>query len=70
MRVKTQKYISNRSLISPPTDEATSSPPLRLPLVGGPLSSPHPATAATAVPPAPPRRFPRAVHGGFPALGG
>ncbi|KAG2657395.1 hypothetical protein PVAP13_1KG181485 [Panicum virgatum] len=59
MRAKTQKYLSNRSLILPPTDEAASFPPFRLSLVGGPLSSSHLATAATAGPPATPRRFPR-----------
>ncbi|RLM78430.1 hypothetical protein C2845_PM12G15890 [Panicum miliaceum] len=44
--------------------------PLRLSLVGAPLPSSHPATAPTAGPPSPPRSFPGAVHGGFPALVG
>ena len=69
LRVETQKTLSNQFLISSPMNEATSFSPLRLSLVGAPLSSSHPAIAATTGPPAPPRSFPRAFYGAFLALG-
>ncbi|PUZ61574.1 hypothetical protein GQ55_4G287200 [Panicum hallii var. hallii] len=67
MRAKTQKSLSNRSLITPPTDEATLFPPPTLTrrssfaeLSSGDDANGRPSSTSMELSPRRPQRFPRA----------